>query len=58
MFGIGNEALSGVREWSRCYPKCPGVVGRPFWMSGRGREAHPNVWEWSGNPHWWSAGLP
>ena len=28
------ESLSKVREWSGGYPRCPGVVGRPSWMSG------------------------
>ena len=54
------EVLSDVRQWSRVYPKSPGVVGRPtqlsvsggkpFWMSGSGRECIPNVWEWLGDP--------
>ena len=46
----GREALPDVREWSDGPPECPGVVGRPSWMSGSGRVALPDVREWLGNP--------
>ena len=48
MFGSGREALPEVLEWSRSPIKCPGVVGRPSWMSGSGRVALLDVREWSG----------
>ena len=48
MSGSGQESLSDVREalpdvrvWSRGPPGCPRVVGS-------GREAHLDVWKWSG----------
>ena len=31
-------------------PGCPGVVGMSTQMSGSGREALPDVWDWSGGP--------
>ena len=34
----GWESLPDVREWSKGYPKCPGVVRRPSRMSGSGWE--------------------
>ena len=50
MFGIGNEALSDVREWSIGPPVCTSgvvstsrVVERPSPMSGSGRESLPYV---------------
>ena len=49
MSGSGREAFPDDREWSKCYPecpgvvkgppRCPGVVGRPSQMSGSGRES-------------------
>ena len=39
----GREAVPNVREWSGCYPKCPGMVGRPSRMSGSGQEILLNV---------------
>ena len=46
MSGSGRDALSVVRVWSEdnsgcpvvvvVSPGCPGVVGRPPWMSGNG----------------------
>ena len=49
MYGIGQDALPEVQEWSNNPPGCPGMVGRPsrislssgtpFRMSGSGREA-------------------
>ena len=50
MSGSGRVALSDVREWSKGYPECPVVVGRPSWMSGSCREALPYFWEWLRNP--------
>ena len=44
----GREALPNVREWSGGPPGCPGLVGRPNWMSVSGLEANAEVWEWSG----------
>ena len=41
----GREDLLDVRERSGCPPGCAGVVGRPFWMSGSGRDALPDVSE-------------
>ena len=41
-----REALSDVREWSGGPPGCPGMVGRPSWMSSSGREALSDVREW------------
>ena len=38
-----SEGLPDLREWSGGPPKCPGVVGRPSRMSGRGREALGDV---------------
>ena len=35
--GSGLKILSNVREWSKGYPKCPGVVRKPSRMSGNGR---------------------
>ena len=47
----GREAILNVRELSGVPPGCPGVVGRPSWKSGSGREAFPDVQEWSvGHP--------
>ena len=54
------ESLPDVREWSGRPPGCPGVVRKPYWLSGRpsrmsrrpsrmsgsGRETLPNAWEW------------
>ena len=31
----GREALPVVREWSEFTPRCPGMVGRPYWVFGR-----------------------
>ena len=39
MSECGREALPEVWEWSGGSPGCPGVVRRPSWMSGSGREA-------------------
>ena len=35
----GWESLPDILVRSRGPPGCPGVVGRPSWMSGRVREA-------------------
>ena len=43
MSGSGREALPNVREWLGGPPGCPGVFGRPFRMSGNGREANLDV---------------
>ena len=43
--GNGREALPDVREWSGGPRGCPGVVGRPSWKSGSGREAIGDVQE-------------
>ena len=55
MSGSGRESLSDVWERSGVPLKCPGVVGRPSWMSGMpsrmsesGWEAHSEFREWSG----------
>ena len=56
---IDVQELSGGPTGSLGVPPgCPGVVGRPSWMSLRGtrpsrmsssgRKSLPNVWEWSG----------
>ena len=60
MTGSGWLALPDVREWSRGYPECPGVVRslsgnsgvvvRPSRMSGSGPESLSKVQEWSGGP--------
>ena len=42
-----REALPDVWEWLRGLLGCSVVVGRPCQMSGCGREAHPDVREWS-----------
>ena len=44
------EALSDCPEGSVGPPVCPGVVRRPFLMSGSVREAIPVVREFSGDP--------
>ena len=69
MSGSGWDAVSVVRAWSEdtsgcpvvvvVSPGCPGEVGRPSRMSGRGRETLPDVserwevlldvWEWQGS---------
>ena len=46
----GCVALPDVWEWLGNPPNCPGVVGRPYWISGSGRVALPVVREWSGGP--------
>ena len=45
-----REALPNVRELLRGPHGCPGVVGRPFRMSGSVLEVFPNVRERSGDP--------
>ena len=44
------KARLNVRECLRGPPGYPVVVGRPSRMSGSGREALSDVWEWSGGP--------
>ena len=61
MSASGREDLTDVREWSGTLrvlwersvgpSRCPGVVGRSFWMSESGREALLDIWEWSGDAH-------
>ena len=46
MSGSGREALPDVRDWSEDPRGCPGVVGRPSWISGSGQEDFPDVREW------------
>ena len=53
MSGSVRKAFPVVQEWSGCSPASLGVVGRPYRMSGSlfrmtgsGRLALPNVWEW------------
>ena len=56
----GRKTLPNAWEWSKGYPECPGVVGGPSGYpgvakipsrtSGSGREAIPDVLEWSGDP--------
>ena len=53
-----REALPVVREWSGGPLGCPGVFGRPSWMSGRFREALPDVRELLGVPLGRSGGQP
>ena len=43
-----REAHPDVREWSGGPPACPGMVGRPFRMSGSSWDALRYVREWSG----------
>ena len=45
MYVSGREALPEVREWSGDPFGCPGLLGRPYWMSGSSREALPDVRE-------------
>ena len=45
-----RAALLDVREWSGGPSGCLGVVGRPSWKFGSGREALSNVREWLGDP--------
>ena len=45
MSGSGREALPDDQEWSESQPGCPGVVGRPLWVSVIGHEALPNIRE-------------
>ena len=55
MTGSGRDALPDVRDWlggpTGCLavtgglPGCQGVVGRPSWMSGSGRETLLDVRE-------------
>ena len=47
MSGSGRETHLDLREWSEGPLGCPGVVGRPSWMTWSGREALPDVREWS-----------
>ena len=42
----GWESLPDVCEWSKGYPKCPGVVWRPSQMSGSGQQTLPYAREW------------
>ena len=39
MFGRSQKSLPDVREWSKRYPECLGVVRRPSRMSCSGRVA-------------------
>ena len=45
-----SDDLQYVRYLSVGPPECLGVVGRPTRKSGSGREAIPDVCEWSGGP--------
>ena len=38
MSGTSREALPDVRDWLGGPLSCPGVLGRPYWMSMCGRE--------------------
>ena len=40
MYGSGRETIPDVLE---AYSGCPGVIGKPLRMSGRCREALPDV---------------
>ena len=44
------EALPDIRVWSKGYPECPEMVGRPFRMSANGQEAILDVRKLSGRP--------
>ena len=50
MTGTGQKALQNVREWSGDPPGCPGLAGRPYWMSVSGRKALRDDREWSEGP--------
>ena len=57
MSGSSREDLPDVRkqlpvdrDWSGGPPGYPGEVGRPFRMTGSGREALSDDREWSGGP--------
>ena len=41
MSGSGREAFPDVWEWLGGPPRCPGVVGRPYRMSGSGPDTLP-----------------
>ena len=41
-----SGAIGDLREWSGDLPGGPGVIGRPSWMSGSGRESLRAVREW------------
>ena len=43
MSGSGRETLPDDWQRSGGLPGFPVVVGRPFWMSGSGRLAFPDV---------------
>ena len=71
MFGSSRETLQDVPEWSGCFRRFAGEVGRLSRMSGSGRDALPtfesgqevlrNVLEWSeSHPdvREWSGGPP
>ena len=45
MSGSGREAIGDLLEWSGGPTKCPGEVGRPSRMFGRGRGALGDVRE-------------
>ena len=45
----GQDSLPDVRKWSKGYSDGPGVVRRPYRMSGSGRESLRDVQEWSGD---------
>ena len=43
MSGSAREALPDVREWSGGLPGFLGVVERPSWKSGSGRQELPDI---------------
>ena len=45
-----RKTLTNIRKWSGVPPRYPGVVGRSFRIFRRGREAIPDVQEWTRDP--------
>ena len=50
MSGSGWEAISDVQEGLGGPAECPGVDRKPSLMFESGREALPDIQEWSGGP--------
>ena len=65
MIGSGWKDVSDDREWSSVRPGCPGVVEKPFrisgrhsWMSGSVQKALPNDREALSDVQEWSSVCP